>query len=844
MITRILSVLLALLLAGCSGGNSSGTSSANASPSSSQVSQPHRAQKAAVADYQNAVQELYIAYFGRPADPNGLANFEAALLSANAPTDILGLSQAYATNAGVKALIDSFETSAESQALYGAGSTTSFVQTVFQNVLGRQPAASGLNFWVTAISSGSLTQGDAALAIMAGGLTNTSAQGLLDGQLINNRIAAATYFTAQLSALGDVAVYSGKAAAAAARAMLAGVIATTTSTAYQGSAGTAITGLVATGSLGGVAAMGAAIPNTTVTLKDSAGNVRTTQTGSDGSFKFSLSGLTAPFLLAVTSGNVTLYSFASPTNATANLNAYTTVVLQSFFQAAGSDVATAFNATLSSASLLPNADQVAALLGPLQNNLQPFLANAAVSGATQFNPFTASFTANGSGFDRVLDRTVVNAGLNSYTVDNGSGSTAGTLSSTVTLTVTPASGSTSASVSINAVTVNGSTSSSTQVSVPVAATSAQQTDLAAAEAGVLAMFQNLGEIGAGGSTVTTADVLPFVDPAFLDQGKNQAAYATQLAQGQVGVIATSTISIYRVNRFIDGATKYLDATVLVQFANGQIGFFDANDNVNVGMVYKQAPGGNWVFYGQQTVADAHVGLQQQRCYGCQTQVTNTLDMQAQVSSATGALSSASISGPANSLPDCTKNPSPLTQSAVTLNKDSGSYNGGDRYDLACSQIDGGALAGTPPPAGTVYTFSLTPTGGSPSQSTYVLNAATNDNGDIVTINGTDLAAFAAANTPAKLAGAKLTVNFTLPTTYAVLYSYITGFCSNASELNNGLGNSGGIDVEGDVGNILPNVTSGTITIPTTCDGGTPAGLSVGVNFVGVNGETSLVVQNF
>ncbi len=842
-------ILLSLLLVACSGGNSSGTSQPAASQAYQRqvkASHPHRVSKTGAttpSDYQDVVQDLYIAYFGRPADPNGLANFEAALLATGAPPDLQDLVQAYASNAGVKSLVNSFETSAESLALYGSGSTTSFVQTVFQNVLGRQPAASGLQFWVDAISSGQLTQGDAALSIMAGGTINPTSQGLLDAQLIENRIAAASYFTAQLSAQGDTGVYSGKTAAQTARVMLANVTASTTSSDYEASIAATITGLVASGSLGGIAATGAPIQNATVTLKDSAGNVRTATTGTDGSFTFALNGLSAPFLLSVNAGAANWYSYAGASNATANLNAYTTVLLQAFYHAAGTDVATVFGGTVSNSTVMPSQDQIALLGAPVLNNLQPYLANAGVADPAQFNPFTAAFSANGSGFDQVLDRTVVNTGLVGYTVDDGSGSTAGGLSSSVTLSATLASGGASASVSISAVTTSGSTTSSSQVNVPVATSSGTQSDLAAAESGVLSLFQTVGQLSSGGANVTASSLLPYIDPAFLDEGSNQAAFAARLASF-ASEISSSTISIYRVNKFTDGTTKYLDVTLEIQTSDGQLSFIDDNDNVNVGMVFKQAPGESWVFYGQQNIADAHVGLQQQRCYGCAPQVTNTLGMTAQVNTAAGALSGAAISGPTNSLPDCTMSPSPLTQSSITLVKDSGSYNGGDRYDLSCAQTDGGTLTGSPPPAGTAYTFTLTPTGGAPVHSTYLLNAATNDNGDISAINGTDRATFATSHSAAQVAGTTLTISYNLPTTYQVLYSYISAFCANATELaNGGLGNGGGVDVNGTLGSIPPSVTSGTIALPATCDGAPAAGYGLSVWFIGVNGETSLVVQN-
>src|SRR6185437_15991115 len=71
--------------------------------------------------YTSVVQELYLAYFGRPADPTGLQNFAAALLGVSAPTTLAGIAAAYSTNAEVKGLINSFATSTESGIQYGTG---------------------------------------------------------------------------------------------------------------------------------------------------------------------------------------------------------------------------------------------------------------------------------------------------------------------------------------------------------------------------------------------------------------------------------------------------------------------------------------------------------------------------------------------------------------------------------------------------------------------------------------------------------------------------------------------------------------------------------------------------
>lgn len=228
-----------LLLAGCGGSNS-----ANGGLDA-QSKQLQRSTKttAVAADYQDAVQSLYIAYFGRPADPIGLANFEAALAADNAPTTVAALAEAYSTDIRLKTLIDSFGTSKESQNLYGNAGSQAFVTAVFQHVLGRDPATAGLNYWSGAIDTGSVSQGDAALAIMGGALTNTTPQGLLDAQLVANRITAAEYFTTQVNAQLATSAYTGSTAASDARNMLSLVSAATDLSSFQAQENTTIAGL-------------------------------------------------------------------------------------------------------------------------------------------------------------------------------------------------------------------------------------------------------------------------------------------------------------------------------------------------------------------------------------------------------------------------------------------------------------------------------------------------------------------------------------------------------------------------------------------------------------------------
>lgn len=188
---------------------------------------------AVAADYTNLVQTLYVSYFGRPADTFGLDNFRNQLVALNAPTTLDGLNAAAKTNAGIRALINSFSTSQEAADLYGTGDTVAFVSAIYQNLLNRTPDFDGLRFWVNAINSGSLSRADASLAIAAGASANTSDQGKLDAQLVANKIAVASAFTTAIDTGAELAGYSGNAAAAAARGLLANVTPTTTLTDFQ-----------------------------------------------------------------------------------------------------------------------------------------------------------------------------------------------------------------------------------------------------------------------------------------------------------------------------------------------------------------------------------------------------------------------------------------------------------------------------------------------------------------------------------------------------------------------------------------------------------------------------------
>gem|GEM_PF-6179330 len=135
------------------------------------------------------VQKAYLAYFGRPADPVGLAywmNQDATTMRAG-----FGASTEYAT-------------------LYSGMTQEQRVEQVYQNVFGRASDAAGKAYWVNEFTAGRETVSSLVASMQ------TNAIGA-DVGTIDNRVTYAIRFTDQLDTPGEVVAYSGTAAATAAR---------------------------------------------------------------------------------------------------------------------------------------------------------------------------------------------------------------------------------------------------------------------------------------------------------------------------------------------------------------------------------------------------------------------------------------------------------------------------------------------------------------------------------------------------------------------------------------------------------------------------------------------------
>ena len=128
------------------------------------------------------IQKLYIAYFNRPADPNGLTYWMAQGLT---------LGQ----------IADSFSKQAEYATVFAGKTTEDTVNTIYNNLFGHKADVAGLNYWTGQLLNNKVTLGQAALAIL-GGATGA------DKVAVDSKVAAATSFTTAIDTNEEIVAYS------------------------------------------------------------------------------------------------------------------------------------------------------------------------------------------------------------------------------------------------------------------------------------------------------------------------------------------------------------------------------------------------------------------------------------------------------------------------------------------------------------------------------------------------------------------------------------------------------------------------------------------------------------
>lgn len=165
-----------------------------------------------------SIQGIYIALFGRPADPAGLAFFNTAT-----------------KNGADLGAIGNLAGTAEYQSRFAGQTNEQIVNSIYQSLFGRAGEASGVSFWVSQLQSGRFNINNIAIAILDGAQGN-------DLTLVNAKIAAANIFTTRLDLPAEISAYVGNTAAGIGRDYISSI--TTTNGGTNDNADTAIARLL------------------------------------------------------------------------------------------------------------------------------------------------------------------------------------------------------------------------------------------------------------------------------------------------------------------------------------------------------------------------------------------------------------------------------------------------------------------------------------------------------------------------------------------------------------------------------------------------------------------------
>tara|TARA_Y100001968_G_scaffold331301_1_gene385545 strand:- start:256 stop:819 length:564 start_codon:yes stop_codon:yes gene_type:complete len=123
------------------------------------------------------LQELYVAYFGRPADPLGLEYWIGE-----------GVSQSYFSSI--------MHAQPEFQHKYGSSSTENQINEIYKNLFNREADEEGLNYWTNQITNKVLKLAEIATHL----IYNVKATGgnASDLAALDNRSTGANFFTAEV----------------------------------------------------------------------------------------------------------------------------------------------------------------------------------------------------------------------------------------------------------------------------------------------------------------------------------------------------------------------------------------------------------------------------------------------------------------------------------------------------------------------------------------------------------------------------------------------------------------------------------------------------------------------
>jgi hypothetical protein len=552
--------------------------------------------------------------------------------------------------------------------------------------------------------------------------------------------------------------------------------------------------------LSGIAATGAPIIGATLTVVDAAGTTREATTGADGTYSLDVGGMVPPFLVQVDmGGGAALFSVSNAESPElVNVHPLTDLVIRAWYSVQGGTVEDAFADPV--ANPAPSPDQVAFIVNVVRAVVQSWLTAAGLD-ATTFDLIATPFDADGSGFDGVLDITVVDPDTGGIAIDDGTTSQQATLS-------TDATGGT-LSVTSTTTGAGGTSTSSTTSVIP---TAAGASDILAQINTSLTMFKDA--VNDAGDALTADDLLAFFATDTLNDGLDRELTAANFASN----LRDATLDRLRLTRVTAFTDTSVTGVVEVRLSDGNL---VETDTLELTFTLES---GTWKLAGDRRVADASVEYEQRIDQGSGG---NTIfrGINIDVSPLSGVVSSVTITGGGlfedTPVPDSGSTEieelEPAPGESIEIERDSFFHSSGYGQDVDVA-------------AGTEFTLTMTLAAGGTASESFVTGGSTNEVVMITSPTGHTLAD--------AMLGEPLTFEWELPTTIAIVSIDASGLAFTAS------GGMGGFTCFSEDGPLLPvTATSMTVTIPTTCGGDPVVAANLNVSFNGVNGERIQIIYS-
>jgi len=544
----------------------------------------------------------------------------------------------------------------------------------------------------------------------------------------------------------------------------------------------------------GTAAIGSPIPDTTVSLKDATGAGRTGTTDSNGAYTIDTSGLTPPFLLLVTTGTGTeLYSVSagSDTDNVVNITPLTDLIIRSWYDVQGVTMDSAFTSPGTNPPPTPTA---VAVIGTVVKNMVQLWLNQANVTASDFNLISTPFSADGTGVDAVLAQTTVDPTTGAVLVSNG----------TTTQTSTVSILNSSLTISTTTTNADGTSSSNDTTIVPVP--TAQQTALD----GITTAFNNFAAVvNAKGVSLVAGDLLPYLDPNGVWGGYTRSQWAERVVYAFAGkTISFSGIAIKSLNATLT------TADTVFQLSRSQGG----QTSTEPQELFFKKVNNTWLLSGDNRIANVEVRANMVRNQGSGAGVNLTLEVNVdrpRSSPTVTSLNAVTVSGgPWNATP---------------LSYNGQSFDGSVTSDMFGIYAMDPAISGGAP-----FTFVLTPSSGPTTTYTLAVNAITTETSSITNLTGGNLTTDAHPGSP-------LTVNWTLPKTFAISQIRLgtvayTGVPNQPTTIK--------CDDGGEQVVLGITATTAQVTIPNTCGGQPTAQAEIYLLVYGVNGELTTVYYTY